>query len=244
MGSIQKSGNRSWEVWEKNSAYLELMIARAKELEPEMECAKQMYDILVSKSIVPARVLDVCCSCGHYYHTLKRVNPGVEYIGVDISPTYVRNGQEIFSGNHQVKIVIGDIFNLKFADASFDLVICYNTIQNLPDFKLPLKEVVRVASKYTLIRMLCSEERRLLRETITDEGREETKAHYEYHNTWSFQDVQKWLCSLGHFRVEFIPDRGSQLRQSNGTQIVNGRQFLKGILYEWWNVFITKQERP
>jgi len=244
MGSIQKSGNRSWEVWEKNSAYLELMIARAKELEPEMECAKQMYDILVSKSIVPARVLDVCCSCGHYYHTLKRVNPGVEYIGVDISPTYVRNGQEIFSGNHQVKIVIGDIFNLKFADDNFDLVICYNTIQNLPDFKLPLKEVVRVASKYTLIRMLCSEERRLLRETITDEGREETKAHYEYHNTWSFQDVQKWLCSLGHFRVEFIPDRGSQLRQSNGTQIVNGRQFLKGILYEWWNVFITKQERP
>ena len=244
MESIQKPGNRSWEVWEKNSVYLELMIARAKELEPEMECAKQMYDILVSKSIVPARVLDVCCSCGHYYHTLKRVNPGVEYTGVDISPTYVRNGQEIFSGNIRVKIGLGDIFNLRFADDSFDLVICYNTIQNLPDFKLPLENLVRVTSRYALIRMLCSEERRLLRERITDEGREESKADYEYHNTWSFQDVQKWLSSLGHFRVEFIPDRVSQLPQSNGTQIVNNRQFLKGIFYEWWNVLITNQGRP
>jgi hypothetical protein len=41
MGSIQKPGNRSWEVSEKNFGYLELMIARAKGLKPEMECAKQ-----------------------------------------------------------------------------------------------------------------------------------------------------------------------------------------------------------
>ena len=54
MGSIHKPGTRSWEVREKNSSYLELMIAKAKELEPEMECARRMFDILYTASLITA----------------------------------------------------------------------------------------------------------------------------------------------------------------------------------------------
>lgn len=237
--------HRPWEVWEENRRYLELMMARAKGLEPEMECAKQMYEILVGKSIFPLRLLDVCCSCGHYYHTVKRRNPEVEYVGVDISPAYVFAGQQIFAGNSRARIAQGDLFHLAYPDNSFDLVLCYNTIQNLPHFKKPLKELLRVSSKHVLVRMLCSQERRLFREVKRKEGwQEETPARYEYHNTWSFQDIKNYLGELGPYTLEFIADQVLNLPEGQDTQIVNGRQFLKEILYEWWHLFISKPEEP
>lgn len=242
MSKDQGQRNRPWEVWEENPGYLDLMISRAKGLEPEMECARQMYEILVGQSIFPLRVLDVCCSCGHYYHTMKRRNPEVDYVGVDISSGYVFAGQQIFSGNPRVRIVQGDLFHLAFPDNSFDLVLCYNTIQNLPHFKKPLKELLRVSSKHILLRMLCSQERRLFREMKKKEDGEETRAQYEYHNTWSFKDIEGYFEELGPHILKFIPDRISRLPEGQGTQIVDGRQFLKGILYEWWHLLISKPE--
>jgi ubiquinone/menaquinone biosynthesis C-methylase UbiE len=242
MGGNPTTEIRPWENWEGNADYLNLMVARAKGRAAEMECAKQMHDILLSRSILPQRVLDVCCSCGHYYHTLRKINPDLEYAGIDISPTYVCKGQEIFIGNPRVNIAVGDVFQLKFADRCFDLVICYNTIQNLPHFIQPLKELTRITNRYVLMRMLCSQERRLLREEIEDEVGKEPRSRYEYHNTWSFKDITEGLSRLGNFNVEFIPDRISSLPDGKGTQVLNGQQFLKGILYEWWHVFITKQE--
>lgn len=235
---------RPWEVWEENQSYLDLMIGRAKGLEPEMECARQMYEILVGKSIFPLRVLDACCSCGHYYHTLKRRNPEVEYVGVDISPAYVSAGKQIFAGNPRVRIEHGDLFRLSYPDNHFDLVLCYNTIQNLPHFKKPLKELLRVSSKNVLVRMLCSEKRRLLREDKKRENGKEPCARYEYHNTWSFQDIKDYLAELGPYAFEFIPDQVGHLPEGQGTRIVNGRQFLKEILYEWWHLLIIKPEGP
>jgi SAM-dependent methyltransferase len=244
MGIANDQGQRSrpWEVWEENPGYLDLMIARAKGLAPEMECARQMYEILVGQSIFPLRVLDVCCSCGHYYHTMKRRNPEVDYVGVDISPGYVFAGQQIFNGNPRVRIVQGDLFHLIFPDHSFDLVLCYNTIQNLPHFKKPLKELLRVSSKHVLLRMLCSQERRLFREMKKGEEGVEPLGQYEYHNTWSFQDLKGVLAEWGPYTLEFIPDGILHLPAGEGTKIVNGRQFLKGIFYEWWNVLISKPE--
>jgi len=242
MGGDHTTENRPWENWEGNADYLHLMVARAKGLTAEMECARQMHDILLSRSILPKRVLDACCSCGHYYHTLRKINPDLEYTGVDIAPSYVQEGQAIFSENHRVKILWGDVLDLPFADHSFELVICYNTIQNLPHFAQPLKELTRVPDKYVLIRMLCSQERRLLREEIEEEGEKGPRIRYEYHNTWSFKDITDGLSGSGNFNVEFIPDRISSLPEGKGTQVINGRQFLKGILYEWWHLFISKQE--
>jgi ubiquinone/menaquinone biosynthesis C-methylase UbiE len=238
----QSPKNRPWEVWEGNSGYLDLMIARAKGLEPEMKCAEQMSEILIAQSIFPARVLDVCCSCGHYYHTLRRRNPEVEYVGVDISPAYVSAGQHIFSGNPRIRIAQGDLFRLDFPDNSFDLVLCYNTIQNLPHFEKPFQELLRVSSRHVLLRMLCSQERRPFREMKRGAEGGEALNRYEYHNTWSFQDLQGYVKELGPYALKFIPDKIVPLPEGPGTQVVNGSQFLKGILYEWWHLLISKPE--
>jgi len=167
----------------------------------------------------------------------------VEYEGVDISPSYVFAGQEIFAGNSRVRIRLGDLFHLAYPDNSFDLVLCYNTIQNLPHFKKPLRELVRVSSQHVLVRMLCSRERRLFREVKRkEETLEGTSVQYEYHNTWSFQEIQNYLAELGAYTVEFLPDQVTQLPAGQETQIINGRQYLRGIPYEWWHVLISKPE--
>jgi len=80
------------------------------------------------------RILDVGAGNGHMIRELKTRFPGREFAGIDIEPM----GDDVLAM---------DIRQLEFADGHFDLVICTDVLEHLPDDVLNpgLREVARVS---------------------------------------------------------------------------------------------------
>ena len=77
---------------------------------------------------VGTRVLDVGCAKGFLLHDLRQAAPGVEVFGLDVSEYAIQNSME----DVRPRLVRGTVAALPFPDAAFDVVICVNTIHNLP----------------------------------------------------------------------------------------------------------------
>lgn len=88
------------------------------------------------------RVLDVGCAKGFLLHDLRQVTPGVEVFGLDVSKYAILNSME----DVRPRLVRGTAERLPFPDHAFDVVLCINTIHNLPlDLcKQAVREIERV----------------------------------------------------------------------------------------------------
>ena len=88
------------------------------------------------------RVLDVGCAKGFLLFELQQAVPGLEVVGVDISPYAVDHGKaEVRS-----RLAVADAVALPFPNDYFDLVISLTTVHNLADADLDraLGEIERV----------------------------------------------------------------------------------------------------
>lgn len=91
-------------------------------------------------------VLDLGCGLG--YMASYCFSEGL-YTGIDISPVAIKKAQKLFPG---ASFAVHDITKkLPFPDNSFDNVVCAETIEHLPNFKLTLNEMKRVAIDKILI---------------------------------------------------------------------------------------------
>ena len=87
-------------------------------------------------------VLDIGCAKGFLLHDLRQVTPGVEVFGLDVSGYAIQNSME----DVRPRLVRGAAEQLPFPDAAFDVVLCINTIHNLPldRCKEAIREIERV----------------------------------------------------------------------------------------------------
>lgn len=105
-----------------------------------------------------ARILDVGCGKGFLLYEFKKILPGSQIVGFDISKYAIENAKEEVRGNlfiHKAQ----DNFN--FGDKEFDLVISITTLHNLyiNELSLALKEVERVGkNKYIAVESYRNEE--------------------------------------------------------------------------------------
>lgn len=74
------------------------------------------------------RVLDIGSGKGFLLHDLRQVVPGVEVFGLDISEYGIQHSME----DVRPRIVRGSAASLPYPDAAFEVVLCINTIHNLP----------------------------------------------------------------------------------------------------------------
>lgn len=98
-----------------------------------------------------ASLLDVGCAKGFMLHDFKLFMPDLKIAGVDISPYGIEHAIEDMKPYLQV----ANATDLPFEDNSFDLVICINTVHNLPlDLcKKALREIQRVSRKNAFVTM-------------------------------------------------------------------------------------------
>lgn len=83
----------------------------------------------------PGRVLEVGCGEGRVVREMAAL--GYRVVGLDASPTLVRHARAA-SGNvasNLVTCAAGDATALPFADASFDTVVAYNSLQAMQAFE-------------------------------------------------------------------------------------------------------------
>lgn len=88
------------------------------------------------------KVLDIGCAKGFLLHDLRQAVPGVEVYGLDVSAYGVQHSMD----DVRPRLVQGTAERLPYPDAAFDVVLCVNTLHNLPvDLcKLAVREIVRV----------------------------------------------------------------------------------------------------
>jgi len=90
-----------------------------------------------------SKVLDIGCAKGFMLYDFKKLLPGLEIKGIDISKYAIENSKK------EVKpfLSVGNANNLKdFQDNEFDIVISINTLHNLPllECKNALTEIQRI----------------------------------------------------------------------------------------------------
>lgn len=92
-----------------------------------------------------ARVLDVGCAKGFMMFDFKLLMPDLRIQGIDVSEYAYRHAKP----EMQPLIQVANAADLPFEDDSFDLVICINTIHNLPleGCKQAFREIQRVTRK-------------------------------------------------------------------------------------------------
>ena len=97
-------------------------------------------ELLLADVIAGQRVLDLGCGDGRFSAAL--VGAGVGVVGVDVAAEALRRAREHAPEAEFVQVDEGS--PLPFADASFDLVWCGETLEHVVDVALLLGEVRRV----------------------------------------------------------------------------------------------------
>jgi ubiquinone/menaquinone biosynthesis C-methylase UbiE len=88
------------------------------------------------------KILDVGCGSGNYTYQFSLLSDNV--IGIDHS-------EYIFKKNPHKAISIMDATAMAFADNSFDIVFCSDTLHHIPEYEKAVSEMVRVSKKYVVI---------------------------------------------------------------------------------------------
>jgi len=98
--------------------------------------------IFASRFVEGKRVLDVASGVGYGSNLLKAAG-AEQIVGIDYSEQAVRYGAARHAGT-QPDYVLADAESLPLADAQFDVVVSFETIEHVPDPQRFLREVKRV----------------------------------------------------------------------------------------------------
>jgi SAM-dependent methyltransferase len=238
-----------WQVWGTRSEVEATLVARATGDLPEMESTKQLVK-LVSEVYEPnMRILDVGCNVGHYLRGLRRLDPAVNYVGVDAYSTYIEKAKAIYGQSERVAFYVKDIMQPIFPENPFDVVFCCNVILHLPDFKTPVRNLLESTKSVCLIRTLIGEHttivKRLNKHVFDKEG---NPLDYTYQNTYEENYFVNYIKDLG-WNVEVIDDEFDpevlnnefiSVKKGSGTRIVGGKQADGDIIFQWKFIKITR----
>lgn len=94
-------------------------------------------------------ILDVGCGEGFTMRELRENGVGAAMVGVDYSPVALAWSQA--NDVARSPLHVADAHRLPFSDNSFDLVLCLEVLEHLPDSRLGLAELLRVTRSYVLV---------------------------------------------------------------------------------------------
>ncbi len=100
------------------------------------------------RALQPYSILDVGCGEGFTLEILRKAGIGKKLEGVD----YLDRAIEIGKKEHpHLTLKQGTIYDLKYQDESFDVVMCTEVLEHLDNPEKGLAELVRVAKKYCVL---------------------------------------------------------------------------------------------
>ncbi len=114
----------------------------------QLDEPREMARLQAVVDAVPAdarRVLDVGCGAGIALGLLAERRPGVEALGLELSPRAAETGRRLFG----VSIVCGSADALPFEDDAFDVVLATELLEHLPHgvYDAARAELARVAPR-------------------------------------------------------------------------------------------------
>jgi len=94
-------------------------------------------------------LLDLGCSEGIF--TFEQSSKRDIVIGVDIALSKLKKAKSYVSVAKNVEFIAADAENLPFVDRAFDVVLCLELLEHLPDYLKGLDEISRVCKKTLVI---------------------------------------------------------------------------------------------
>ena len=98
-----------------------------------------------------ARALDIGCGRGRHTHALY--TEGLTVIGLDLAESDVAAARDALGGFAEAEPdgaragwTVGDALRLPFEDGAFDIIVCSEVLEHIPDYRAALKEIARVAA--------------------------------------------------------------------------------------------------
>jgi ubiquinone/menaquinone biosynthesis C-methylase UbiE len=88
------------------------------------------------------KVLDAGCGTGYGLRILKEAG-AAQTVGVDVSADAVAQASEAMSDEH-IEVLQADLKELPFSDGEFDLIVCFEVIEHVPEREVILDELARV----------------------------------------------------------------------------------------------------
>lgn len=233
----------NWQLWGKRPEdEMKYNAERIKGNLPEMESTKQLVK-LVSEFYRPGmRILDVGCNVGHYLIGLRKKFPDMEYTGVDAYEHYIRYAKDAFANDKHAHFEVKDLFKPLFPNTPFDIVYCCNVILHLPDFRVPLKNLLSSTKHVCFVRTLLADNTSVVKipekPIFDDVG---NPLDYYYYNTWQIDYFSDYVNKLG-WKVTLIKDEfdpapilkeHETAKERKGTRIVDGRQVIGNVIANW-----------
>lgn len=189
----------------------------------------QDYRLHSLRRVIPngrIKILDIGCGGGMLTESLPYYFPKASIHGCDISKTAVSYAKKYGSGNVRYGVIRGKRF--PYASGSFDVCICLDVLEHVPDINFFLREVKRVLRKEGKFFLI-----------VPCEGEPYTytwllrKLHWNEHITYKY---------FGHIHPEFTHEMIIRLLKQHDFYIENIR-YSEHVIYqilEWISYFIPK----
>ena len=243
--------NEAWRIWNNDDKVEMRTYKRVTGELPEMESTKQLVELVGQVYRPGMTILDVGCAAGHYYNGLTRLYMNLFYTGVDATAKYIDFARQHFKKNTNTRFEHGDIFNLKDSSLRSDIVFCCNVLLHLPDFRIPIRNLLKVTKKHLFIRTLISDRTYLNKFLYTDDfDASGNPTNFVHQNTYSFSLLESIIRQQGNFSVELIKDKFEETninkeftdfseRQSAVTRVIGDKQIAGNVVFEWQWIKIT-----
>lgn len=92
--------------------------------------------------------LDLGCGFGETYNLFRESGLDVRYIGIDVTPGFIKISKERYPGT---EFMTGHIEHIPFPDDCFDLASCRCVLEHLPDPEPAIREMARVSTKAIIV---------------------------------------------------------------------------------------------
>ena len=249
-----------WNYWHKFPDYGDMQFKRATGELDEMECSKALSQIIAKIYEKEMSILDVCCGAGHYYRSFKeRVDPDINFTGVDITPYYIELANKAYGD--EANFSVGDIYDLDFGDEQFDIVTCNNTIMALPPPPTSaIAELIRVSSKFVIIRTPISNSNYIIKKLwtaeeidgITSSEKDLITAdgelpEFDYTNMYTENYFREIIHEINpELSVTFKKDDvfssfdNRENIEEGATRVLNGMQISGNLIYDYNFIIIEK----
>lgn len=86
-------------------------------------------------------VIDVGCGEGYMLSLLPKAK---KIVGLDISRVALNRAKKYLQDRKEIELVLGDAKSLRFEDNSFDIAICSETLEHVPNPRALIKELHRI----------------------------------------------------------------------------------------------------
>jgi 2-polyprenyl-3-methyl-5-hydroxy-6-metoxy-1,4-benzoquinol methylase len=103
---------------------------------------------LLVEAVGAERILDAGCGEGFVVSYLLQGNDGLTVTGIDSRLQAIEMARQMVQG---VLFDVGDLREMPYSDDSFDLVMCLEVLEHLPDPNRGLRELRRVTSAHCLV---------------------------------------------------------------------------------------------